>query len=520
MREWILIAVGGSGARVAQSAVALAAAGFPAMLGQQNARLTIRLVDLDIHHADGRELFEMVQSYNRAFGFLWQNGGIERKKWRPFQIVLEKNDPFFFQTGLDSGKTTVKKITDFIPTIDKHSGSELLIKALYGHADRDMELLQGCKGRPKIGALLWEYLYRNSDKTFWSTLVTLASAQDETRIMFTGSLFGGTGASGVPTLAKLFGESLGKNEGQTWKIGMTLLAPYFYLQDDPGKKWHPGEVKAEFSSFPFQSKMALNYYLTSDILAGVDYVQVVGSSEQSMMEEDGEGGRHAVLNSGDSANDPQNNPSVPTELAAAVGIFEFFAGAGGNTVTVPKKEEKSYWKSFPQADRVRTGLQQLERLCLMTEFYYGPLATGPNASRPAAVNELWDEQKRSSMVWKDTWLSEEKGIGSLINFSKKLLRWFDDIDVNGLKPLNMTENKSMLHRKMMRGQTGRWDLAGIKLRSIVGSVNDRAAAHMRRRETLDRPNPAAEAFALALLDACEDKKPPETAPAKRTAANA
>jgi len=62
MREWILIAVGGSGARVAQSVVALAAAGFPAMLGQEDVRLTIRVVDLDIHHADGRELFEMIQS--------------------------------------------------------------------------------------------------------------------------------------------------------------------------------------------------------------------------------------------------------------------------------------------------------------------------------------------------------------------------------------------------------------------------------------------------------------------------
>jgi len=84
----------------------------------------------------------------------------------------------------------------------------------------------------------------------------------------------------------------------------------------------------------------------------------------------------------------------------------------------------------------------------------------------------------------------------------------------------VTENKNLLKNKAKHGQTGHMDLAGTKLRSIAGSVNDRAVAYMRQRETLERRNPAAESFTLALLDACEDKRPPETALAKRTAANA
>ncbi|HRX57152.1 MAG TPA: hypothetical protein P5075_00120 [Eubacteriales bacterium] len=520
MKEWILIAIGGSGARVAQSVVALAAAGFPAMLGQQDARLTIRLVDLDVHHADGQELRDMIKSYNCAFGFLWQKGKAWCEKWRPFEIVLEDEESFFFQTGLNSGDDNTTKIMDFVPTLGNHEGSKLLMKALYSAADRDMDLLQGCKGRPRIGSLLWEYLYRNRGQNFWSTLCTLAGGQDETRVMFAGSLFGGTGASGVPTLARLFKQSLEQKQCLNYRIGMTLMAPYFYLQDDPKKRWGKGEVKADFANFPFQSKMALNYYLTSDILSGVDYVQVVGNNEQSMKEEDSEGKQHEVMNSGDSVKSPQNNPSVPTELTAAVGVFEFFAGAGGNTVVVPEKEQKSGWGSFPQAEQVRTSLQQLERLCLMTESYYGPIAVQAKEYRPAAVNELWYEQTRSSEGWEDVWTSRKSGIGDLIFFSEEFLRWFSDMDVNGLKPLEVMENKNNLQAKAQRGKTSGVNLLGMKLRLITGAVNEQAAGYLLARKHLDRQNPGAEAFTLALLGACEAKRPPKAATIKHTAANA
>ena len=69
MKEMVLIAVGGSGARIAQSVVALAAAGFVDRLVREEARLTIRLVDIDINHADGVELRKLVTSYHNAFRF-------------------------------------------------------------------------------------------------------------------------------------------------------------------------------------------------------------------------------------------------------------------------------------------------------------------------------------------------------------------------------------------------------------------------------------------------------------------
>ena len=71
MKKFVLVAIGGTGMRVAQSFVALAASGFLSDLSGQDYKLEIRLVDLDIvAGSDKIELEEMIRALNDALPHL------------------------------------------------------------------------------------------------------------------------------------------------------------------------------------------------------------------------------------------------------------------------------------------------------------------------------------------------------------------------------------------------------------------------------------------------------------------
>lgn len=503
MKEMILIAVGGSGARIAQSVVALAAAGFADRLVQEEARLTIRLVDIDINHSDGMELREMINSYHKAFRFLWDaRCGVEREGWRPIEIELESDKLFYFGTGFDTGEVSYPSIQDYLTGhVNIDASAKPLIEALYGTADRNMELYDGCKGHPHIGALLWEHLYAEQFTPFWDTLVTRTGSPDAAKIMFAGSLFGGTGASGVPTLAKCLQESIQPNPN--CEIGLTLMAPYFYLNDSPEREHKEGEVEVDFSQFGFQSKLAVNYYMLRDVLPKVDCIQIVGSEKQSMVKEDGT----AVENEGDNTDKPQNNPAVPAELAAAIGIMRFFTGDWDKGVFVPKevREGTHGWGMFPEADKVRASLQQLERLCLMTRDYFTPIALkGSSMVVPTFIKEMWRDTIRDVDDWESVWRGNTEGIGRILDFSEKMLAWFLEMHRNGLTVLAMDEYSAKLANKSKKGQTLGINLQGTKGREILGIMNQQVPQYFVHRAHMDTPNnPNSDAYTLALMDACE-----------------
>ena len=503
MKEMVLIAVGGSGARIAQSVVALAAAGFVDRLVREEARLTIRLVDIDINHADGVELRKLVTSYHNAFRFLWDaRCSAERKGWRPIEIVLESDSQFYFGTGFDTGETTYANIQEYLDGYINLSASTMpLIHALYGATDREMELYDGCKGHPHIGSLLWEHLYTERFDPFWNTLVSRTGSPDPARIMFTGSLFGGTGASGVPTLAKCLKESIRPNPD--CEIGLTLMAPYFYLHDSPDKEHRADEVEVDFSQFGFQSKLALNYYMLRDVLPDVECIQIVGSPRQSMVGKDGT----IVQNEGDDTSNPQNDPAVPAELTAAIGIMRYFAGDWENGVFVPKEttEGKKDWSMFPETDRVRASLQQLERFCLMTRDYFTPIALrGDSALLPTFIAELWKSSLQESDDWESIWRGYAEGIGRVLEFSENMLSWFTEVFRNGLAVLEVDEYSVKLAQKSKRGKTAGINLQGIKGSEILGIMNQQVPFYFSSRTHMDTPNnPNSDAFTLALMDACE-----------------
>lgn len=519
MSNYVLVAVGGSGARVAQSVVAMVAAGMLNELqtlhklktsGDAADELVVKLVDLDVKHADGKELKDMIDAYNAAVGFLSEPGGQvwNTRGWKMTKIRLESDADFAFQTGLGNAIKKTETIEDLVSGIGQGNNPRLLLDALYGSDDRFMPLLQGCKARPRIGSLLWKNLYDQDPNGFWSGIQQLGKMPNiRARFMFTGSVFGGTGASGVPTLASELRKSLVSGmHSNDLKIGLTLMMPYFRLTC-------PATAPVQANVFPFESKMSMGYYVEPAVLQGIDCVQVVGDEPQAMQKYDEEQNKWFQLEyTDDDDPKPQNNPSLPAELVAAIGICEFFAGVPGKDAgcfvqdckdPIDKPDGKSRIYSaqmLPESDATRKCLNRLERFVLLMEAFYNVQVNA--RKKPTVICDLWGRNDIQKI-----WESEEDGVGRINRLSNELSRWISELDHNGLKSVfEFDTTESDVRYCAQKGKTS-FQIADAQGSRMAGCMNTNALQYLTelKRAGMTHANLRGQAFALALLDACDEQ---------------
>ena len=458
MRKFVLVAIGGTGMRVAQSLVALAASGFLSDLSGPDYKLEIRLVDLDIvPGSDKIELEQMIRCLNDAMGHL--------------SIIVDKNTAGtrWKAKGIDGVRTLVTPIDDRCTLNDLvkdrflDASESLAFHALFPEEDRTMALRRGCKGRPRIGSLLWAERFDLdwTDKSgFWQSIFDEVGEDGELRIMFAGSVFGGTGASGTPTLAQKFVQECRKpGASNTAKfaqhVALTLMLPYFNLGSD---------TDVDSGLFSINSKMALKYYETSDILSSVEFAQFVGDDRRQMEKKDEQGNWKLVrLDRNSRADEGQNDPSMPAELMAAIGICRYFAN------DIPKEDDVKKevyvplkWKNavaehdflpevafplisfdqFPVTNpgkdagkvlSVRDYILRLERFCLMLGSYYRTNAAMrmPWSFRPEVFRTVWSRQKDL----RETYESYVDGVGAALAFSESIFRWLEELDRHGMHAL-------------------------------------------------------------------------------------
>ena len=520
MNNLILIAVGGTGARIAQSVVAMAAAGLPAELGVNangdNTLLYVKIVDIDVNHKDGRELYDMIESYNATIGDLIEQDSavFGKQKWRPIRIrMVDKPEDFVFDAQLGGAGIQRLKIEDIVTGL--RDEPRLLLDALISKGDRTMNLLAGCKARPRIGALLWQYLYNDDACGFWEDIRTMMAPGNTTRIMFAGSVFGGTGASGVPTLAKLLRHELQNGVQGVNTYGITLMTPYFQLKP-------PEDAPVQSDKFPFESKMAMRYYESDPDLLQMDCVQIVGDELHTMVANVAKDLKakpqwREIQYTPDSEGE-QNNPSMPAELVAAIGIHMFFAGRNTSNFMlhgheVLPKEDASAVHSinmFPCGSESGKCLDRLVRFCHILLDYCDSLAAEAPDRKPAFFHKLWDEDCLNTPKWKEHyWENEARGIGHIIDFSRQINRWLDDLEHNGMKDvLKIQDNHNTICNAASHGSTS-FECHGVKGSHIFGCLNGRVNAFFKditNKTPKEIPVLRQRTLMRALLEACAEAK--------------
>jgi hypothetical protein len=233
-----------------------------------------------------------------------------------------------------------------------------LFDALYSPEEQEADLGVGFRGRPPIGSAVMsrlelETLRQGGELSGWQRLFSqiqadLGVGNNQVIVHFCGSIFGGTGASGIPTLAKLVANQLQKDQiRNSVRINASLLLPYFQF-DRP----NDGDqtVYAETRFFALNTQAALQY-LTEQGEGCFDRVYLIGDRDQTKYQSH-TGGTN------------QQNDAHFVELYAALALnhsFENFGQGGEPTKGLyisRDSGDRLLWTDLPNGQNVKRDLSK------------------------------------------------------------------------------------------------------------------------------------------------------------------
>ena len=316
--SYYFVSIGGTGAKVMESLTHLCIAG----LLPENERLYIAAIDPDVG-----------------------NGNLERtstalNNFAAFQNFSVGNDTPLFKNKISIVRpfpwnpTGHDKTLDDLIEFHRNKNAGKLYAALYTRRERSTTLNEGFRGHPSIGAAV---LAKNfDDRTKWTTLTAQIEKSlgegDTVKIFLAGSVFGGTGAAGLPTVARLLRNNLADYADRI-SIGGVLILPYFSFT--PTDNFDALFARSE--NFLPNTKAALKFYAERENLFDATYF--VGDTMMTPVSEFSVG----------SAN--QRNEAHIVELYAALAAADFFA----RPINAPKifkyicrhERDKFSWDDLP-----------------------------------------------------------------------------------------------------------------------------------------------------------------------------
>ena len=322
---YYFLSIGGSGAKVMESLLHLSVAGI---LPEGKSDLKIFSIDPDT----GNGNLDRMSSALRNF--------------EEFQNLKVGND-----TPLFKNKVTIIKPYPWNPTrhdttlddmmaYPMYRGKPIgtLYETLFTSKERNTRLNQGFRGHPSIGAavLAQNYVWLTERKQWDDLFYNLKKDSNDTaKIFIAGSVFGGTGAAGLPTISRLL-RNQAEEEGYRISIGGALILPYFDFTPEGSSD----ELFARSEEFLINTKAALKYYSQRDNV--FDTMYLIGDSSTAHVKNFSVGAREQV------------NDSHIVELYAALAAVDFFQknsdGYGTSFKYICHGDEKNIsfnWDDFP-----------------------------------------------------------------------------------------------------------------------------------------------------------------------------
>ena len=309
-----------------------------------------------------------------------------------------------------------------------------LIDCLYEPSERTLELSKGFRGRPNIGAAAMLSTTADENDTFWSQIykaIDAARGGEEVRVFIISSIFGGTGASGFPNIARRIKTiQKEKNVTSNFHLGGALMLPYFnYQVPDEGVE---EELFARPEEFLDQTKGALDYY--SKLFEHnkiFDQVYITGWNPLSKLSHFEMGGNL------------QDNPPLFPELYAALGALRFFSdetniSENQEIFHIGKNEsDEILWSDIPKVSNnlnSKDKLTQLIRFTFTYNWLYGPALTGSWSKIKKYSNENWFKRLIYNYTYSDDSKSCEIGheknqeiILSMKEYCEDILTWITDM---------------------------------------------------------------------------------------------
>jgi len=348
MKKIYAIGVGGSGSKCLESVISLHALGFYG----QDAVLGVLLVDADASNGNSQRTNILLDRTIKAHD-TFKNGSTQLFKgevinygnWNPLADVSHATnlEGIFNKPALQYQTPQLGKLFD----------------ALYSPEEQVADLGVGFRGRPPIGSIVMSRLEleiargpgggaRNGwQRLYASVQDDLGAGNNQVIVHFFGSIFGGTGASGIPTLAKLLANQLTDQGLRTnIRINASLLLPYFgFEKPDDGNQ----TVYAETRFFALNTQAALQY-LTEQAHGSFDRIYLIGDHDKK---------QYRSFTGGTN----QRNDAHFVELYAGLAInhgFQNFGthGESKGSYISRTSSERLIWDDLPDADQTWKQLSQ------------------------------------------------------------------------------------------------------------------------------------------------------------------
>ncbi len=317
-----IIAIGGTGARCLEATIYLAATG----LFEND--LHMLMINPDQNNGNTVRTRKLLPLYH-ALSLLEQPKEAKQRRYLKtvplqeqilFRPLLNSNDqdkytqyPFFWQDP----NSSERKFSEAINYAKLSSDMKHFVRLFYEEADLDMRLGKGYRGRPNVGAVtLTSDLERTKGAKgkglaeFINSLrADLKSSQ--ARVFVFGSVFGGTGAAGLPTIPDVLQEALAEGGNtKNLRFGCAMMTPYFTFPKATSASSEGPTPDSDLHQVATQA--ALLHY--AHVPPNYQHVYVVGAPELPETNADHTAG-------GDKQ---ENNPHY-AEIIAVLGARDFFS---------------------------------------------------------------------------------------------------------------------------------------------------------------------------------------------------
>lgn len=285
MGKTYVFAIGGTGARVLRSTTMLMASGAPGI--DYNTEICPIIIDYDLENGDKARAIEAMHRYTNVRNCMMQG--------RPADLEGDKaEDTAKSRLGFFCGKISEfvpnyswhfdvenekgnKPYKDFIgyQRIDTYSKTTKdLVDSLYDnstdpvYSELGLNMKVGFQGNPNIGSVVFDQLKNCREFKSFQTHFS----PDVDNVVIIGSIFGGTGSSGIPKLVTAIRSQSANRNIRNAHLSVILVLPYFEVAKEGG------DIQVKSELFNSKTKAALSYYESSGINNLVNRFYYVGDS--------------------------------------------------------------------------------------------------------------------------------------------------------------------------------------------------------------------------------------------------
>lgn len=421
-----VIALGGTGAKVVEAIVHEVAAGL-FVQGTETSPddfedLKILFVDPDKGNGILARAINTINHYNDLQKTI--KGGIDEKCPWWMQTKIEYKGLFSPFDVKESNKTAKenKTLNGFfeLGEYSESDNQKYLFDILYTQREQNEPLDKGFKGRPAIGSAIWSGLTRknNNQQKSWEEFIneieneSRQSRQTVTKVFLLGSIFGGTGASGFPTLGRLISKKLGTNI----KLGGLLMLPYFEFQDQISEK----EIYAKSQDFILKTEAALRYYGMNKL--NLDPIYLLGTPSLKNVKEFSSGG-----------SEQHNHPHF-IELFGALALRDFiFNYEQKGIVRINRNIHNAIvWKDLPEPNQkdIETKIKNATRFAFA---WLSTIVPDLNYAKKSPNSVNWARKFFSKEKLKLGLPEEKEKMETISNWCKDYLRWLSHLHDSGTR---------------------------------------------------------------------------------------